>query len=47
MEKLYQVSSTVTDVKRSLDWYQAKFDMETVYVQDPWGNSIEVIKING
>ena len=47
MVKLHHISTTVTDEKRSLEWYQAKFDVETVYVQDPWGRAIEGIKVNG
>ena len=35
MVKMRYIPTTVTDVKRSLDWYQAKFDVEPVYVQDP------------
>jgi catechol 2,3-dioxygenase-like lactoylglutathione lyase family enzyme len=97
MEKLHHVAITVTDVKKSLDWYQAEFDVEidyvdkswalvrfdnvalalvlpeqhpphiaverdnaesygslkshrdrtaSVYIQDPWGNTIEIIKTN-
>ena len=46
MVKLHCITATVTGVKRSLDWYQAKFDVETVCVQDPWGSAIEGIKVN-
>lgn len=98
MEKLHHVAIAVTDIKKALDWYRAKFDVKTahvddswallhfnnvalalvlpeqhpphiaverdkaesygtltphrdgtasVYIQDPWGNAIEIIKANG
>ena len=36
MEKLHHVAITVTDVKKSLDWYQAEFDVEIDYVDKSW-----------
>ena len=36
MEKLQHVAVTVDDIHKALDWYRARFNVETTYADDSW-----------
>jgi catechol 2,3-dioxygenase-like lactoylglutathione lyase family enzyme len=36
METLHHIAIAVSDIEKAVNWYQSRFDLEAVYVDESW-----------